>query len=325
MMNVSIIIPIYNGSLFIPGVIECLQNQRYNDFEAILIDDGSTDNSLEICQRYIAGDSRFVLLSQKNSGASEARNAGLRIAKGHYICFADIDDVFNEYYIEDLMKCAQSGDLVIQGRVRLSGEKETVIPIQHEGIYDLRKDSERFFNAIDIEQYGAPYCKLFSNDIIKNNQIFFSTNILLAEDFDFLIRYLYFCSLVVIDNKANYSYRDNVGSLSTKSYTFDIEYSGLRQIDNSLCQLLKQYNVPALESLYGKSVAYHVQRAIWGNYRTQLHGGGRIENIKQLSIRYGSLYQKYSRAETCFLKLVKFLFCHRQFVLLDFVLSRVVR
>ena len=122
-MEVSIIIPIYNGSRYIKKSIECLRNQEYKDFEALLIDDGSTDDSLELCKEYTKEDSRFVVLSQQNGGASEARNAGLRIAKGHYICFADVDDVFNEYYIGDLMKNAHNGDLVLQGRVRLSKDK----------------------------------------------------------------------------------------------------------------------------------------------------------------------------------------------------------
>ena len=324
-MDVSIIIPIYNGSRYIQKAIGCLQNQRYKDFEAILIDDGSKDNSLEILQKYVTEDPRLVLLSQPNSGASAARNAGLRIAKGRYICFADIDDVFNEHYIEDLMKSAQYGDLVMQGRVRLSKNKETVIPIPNEGVYDLRKDSEGFFSAIDIEKYGAPYCKLFSNDIIQANQLFFSTKILLAEDFDFLIRYLCYCNQVVIDNKANYSYRDNEGSLSTKSYSFDKEYSGLKQINDSLCKLMKRFNVPSLQSVYGKSIAYHVQRAIWGNCRESINRSVRIDNLKSLHVEFGDTYQRYSIPETRFLRFVKFLFCHRQFYLMDFFLCRVVK
>lgn len=324
-MEVSIIIPIYNGSKHIQKAVQCLLIQRYKDFEAILVDDGSTDNSIEICQKYTEEDSRFVLLSQPNRGASEARNAGLKIAKGHYICFADVDDIFNEYYIEDLMKNAQNGDLVLQGRVRLSKEKETIISIEHEGIYDLRKEPEKFFSTIDIEKYGAPYCKLFSNEIIQSNQIFFSTNILLAEDFDFLIRYLCFCNQVVVDNKANYSYRENEGSLSTKSYSFEIEYSGLKQIDDSLCQLMRRFPIPSLQRLYGKSVAYHVQRAIWGNYRGLVRRSVRIDNLRNLNGEYCAVYQKYRISETRFLRFVKFLFCNNQFVLMDFVLNKVAK
>ena len=324
-MEVSIIIPIYNGALYIQKVVESLRNQRYNDFEAILVDDGSKDNTLEICQKYVAGDSRFVLLSQKNTGASEARNAGLRIAKGHYICFADIDDVFNEHYIEDLMANAKNGDLVLQGRVRLSQNKELLILVPHEGRYDLREEPEKFFSTIGIQKFGAPYCKLFSNDIIQTNGIFFSTNILLAEDLDFLIRYLCYCGVVVLENKTNYSYRDNEGSLSTKTYSFDIEYSGLRQIDDSLCQLMKRFNVPSLQSLYGKSIVYYVQRAIWGNCRGAEKRRVRIENLRNLYFEYGDVYQRYSMPQTRFLQFVKFLFCRRQFFLMDFILSRVAK
>ena len=324
-MEVSIIIPIYNGARFIHRLVQCLQNQKYKDFEAILVDDGSTDNSLEICQKYTKEDSRFVLLSQQNSGASEARNAGLRIAKGHYICFADVDDVFNEYYIEDLMKNAHCGDLVLQGRVRNFKDKETIISIQHEGIYDLREDPESFFSAIDIEKYGAPYCKLFSNEIIQGNKIFFSTNILLAEDFDFLIRYLSFCNKVVIDNKVNYCYRDNEGSLSTKLYSFEYEYLGLKQIDASWQMLNSRFLSPSLVPIYGKSIAYHVYRSIFGLFKSSLDRKGRVQKMNVLFQEYGAIYEKYRKPETPFLKFLKFLFSAKFFTVFDYIMTKAIR
>lgn len=323
-MEVSIIVPIYNGSKYIQKSIECIRKQSYKDFEAILIDDGSTDDSLELCKEYTTDDPRFVLLSQRNSGASEARNAGLRIAKGNYICFADVDDVFNEHYVGDLMKKSPNRDLVLQGRVRLSHNKETIIPIQHEGIYDLSKDPEPFFSAIDIEKFGAPYCKLFSNEIIQRNQIFFSTNILLAEDFDFLIRYLSFCNIVVLDNRVNYSYRDNEGSLSTKLYSFENEYLGLKQIDASWQMLNNRFRSPSLEPIYGKSIAYHVYRSIFGLFKSPLKRNGRIQKMKVLSQEYGALYEKYRKPETQFLKFLKFLFCAKFFTLFDFIMTKAI-
>ena len=288
-MDVSIIIPIYNGARYIKRVTECLLDQKHRDFEAILVDDGSKDHSLELCRELVGHDKRFVLLSQANAGASEARNAGLRVAKGRYVCFADVDDLFNERYLEDLLSQADGVDLVIQGRVRLQKDSGHVIHVPGEGSYDLDQDPERFFSAIDIEQYGAPYCKLFSTRIIRDNHLFFSREILLGEDFDFLLRYLCFCHRVVIDDKANYSYRTIPGSLSTKKYPVEKEYSGLKQIDHSWRTLLSRFPSLSLQPIYGRSIAYHVYRSIFGIYRSRFDRKQRIHYLKQLSREHGSV------------------------------------
>ena len=91
-MKISIIIPIYNGEKFIEKCIKSIKNQTFKDFEIILVNDGSSDNSGQICDELAKNDNRIKVIHQENLGVSEARNRGIIASKGEYICFIDCDD-----------------------------------------------------------------------------------------------------------------------------------------------------------------------------------------------------------------------------------------
>ena len=102
---ISIIIPIYNASRFIKKCITSILNQTYKNFELLIINDGSTDNSLEICNKF--NDKRIKIINQKNSGSECARLTGIKQSKGEYICFIDADDWISKDYLEILITYAQ--------------------------------------------------------------------------------------------------------------------------------------------------------------------------------------------------------------------------
>ena len=101
---VSIIIPVYNTEKYLSKCLESVINQTYKNLEIILINDGSTDKSKEICESFAKKDKRIQILNKENSGVSSARNHGMRLAKGQYIAFIDGDDYAEENYIEELLK-----------------------------------------------------------------------------------------------------------------------------------------------------------------------------------------------------------------------------
>lgn len=103
---ISVIIPVYNAAPWLSEALDSLKVQTYPDFEVIMIDDGSTDNSSEICRRYSDSDSRFRIISQPNSGVSNARNRGVDESVGEWICFMDADDIMPCYALEALIKSA---------------------------------------------------------------------------------------------------------------------------------------------------------------------------------------------------------------------------
>ena len=100
---VSVIIPIYNVEKYINKTINSVINQTYKNLEIILVNDGATDNSLEICKKYNEIDSRIMIIEKENGGLSSARNAGLDVAKGEYISLIDGDDFIESHFIEYLL------------------------------------------------------------------------------------------------------------------------------------------------------------------------------------------------------------------------------
>ena len=87
---VTIIVPVYNAERFLDKCIQSIQNQTYQDIEIILVNDGSTDDSLTVCETYSTHDSRIVVLNKVNEGVSSARNHGIEAAKGEFCCFVDV-------------------------------------------------------------------------------------------------------------------------------------------------------------------------------------------------------------------------------------------
>lgn len=110
-VKISVIVPVYNVEKELPRCIESLLTQTYSNFELLLINDGSSDGSPEIMERYAEKDPRIRTLHKKNGGVSSARNRGLEQAKGEYVCFVDADDVVASYYLEWLCRAIQESRL----------------------------------------------------------------------------------------------------------------------------------------------------------------------------------------------------------------------
>ena len=109
-MKVSIIVPIYNTAPWLDRCIESLVSQTYQNIEIILVNDGSTDNSRQVCQHWRNSDSRIIYIQQENAGLSAARNTGLDNSGGEYICFVDSDDCVSPYFVEKLLAmCLETG------------------------------------------------------------------------------------------------------------------------------------------------------------------------------------------------------------------------
>lgn len=120
MMNelISVIVPVYNVEQYLEECIESILNQTYQNLEIILVNDGSTDHSFDICRNYEARDSRIIVQNKENGGLASARNAGLDIATGEYISFVDSDDTIEETMYEDMMEkfnADKTVDIVVCG------------------------------------------------------------------------------------------------------------------------------------------------------------------------------------------------------------------
>lgn len=207
---VSIIIPVYNAQNSIVTTIESVLGQTFTEWELLLIDDGSVDTSLQICQEYASLDKRVQVISKPNGGVSSARNIGLSKAKGKWITFADADDELMPGYLENLMQFSDC-DLVICGFKIKNG-----ITFQPDiRRIEILKISQEFQNLIENPYYlDTPWCKLFRHDIIKENNIIFNENMKLSEDTLFCYNYLLYVSTIGISNYIGYIYDGKWGGIS---------------------------------------------------------------------------------------------------------------
>ena len=129
MSKISIIVPVYNVELYLGRCVDSILKQTFEDFEVILIDDGSTDSSGGICDEYAEEDVRIQVLHKENSGVADSRNKGLEMVKSEYITFIDADDYVDNYYLEILygLMMKYEGDLVVSYHVVLQEDRKSVV------------------------------------------------------------------------------------------------------------------------------------------------------------------------------------------------------
>lgn len=208
---ISVIVPVYNVEKYLRQCIDSILSQTYTNFELILVDDGSKDQSGEICNEYAEKDSRIRLFHKENGGVSSARNLGLDNAHGEYICFVDSDDWVDNTYIEDMLKPGDY-DLVMQGmkqatkiwKYSLKSLNDTI------QILDVLISSGRNHDLL----FNGPYCKLYKNNIIRDKNLRFNEKIWLGEDFLFNVCYISFSSTAKITDTCSYNYRTTSDSLT---------------------------------------------------------------------------------------------------------------
>ena len=145
MAKVSIGIPVYNVAEYLPQCLDSILNQTFQDFEVILVDDGSTDNSFDICQEYVAKDSRFRLIHQENKGLAGARNTIIKNVKTEFISWVDSDDWIEENYLELLVdtQAKTNADMVTMGHKTY--RDDNIYISNYADIFSKYQDSE---NAI---------------------------------------------------------------------------------------------------------------------------------------------------------------------------------
>lgn len=196
---ISVIVPVYNCQSYLGNCLGSIINQSYKDIEVILVNDGSTDDSLRICQAYACRDSRIRVINSENFGPAKARNIGIEQAKGEFIFFVDADDFIKSNALELLLGSYNrySADLVvgdfkkIQDGESASGHK-SVFPesrlLDKQGIVDYVRRYLKSPNRFPLFVYS--WGRLFKSSIIKENGIFFDISLRTFEDVAFNFDYL---------------------------------------------------------------------------------------------------------------------------------------
>lgn len=230
---ISIVIPVYNVHQFLGDCINSVLGQTYKDFELILVNDGSTDRSLEICRQYADADPRIVVIDKPNSGVGSTRNVGIDASRGQWITFIDSDDRVACDYLESMaMAICDNTDFVQSGIIFFDNDSgneigREVLP-EKRTLY--RNDPVQCFEMAIMPLITSPVSKLYRRDILNHNGIRFDTMLSVGEDRDFNLAYINVIDRACSIAYAGYYYRKGInGNLSSnrdyiKLLRWDIDY-----------------------------------------------------------------------------------------------------
>ncbi len=222
MQRISVIIPIFNMEQFLPRCVDSILNQTYRELEIILVNDGSTDSSPDICDDYARQDERIKVIHKPNGGVSSARNAGLDIATGNYISFVDPDDWIAEDMYQKLTEYLAVDEVdIIRFDATRKGENLDWLPF--EGLYrDDKLETEVILPMIGSEKFGGTFIlgvlwiHLFKRELIEGNKVRFNEKLRRCEDRLFTISAMIFARKMLFVRDSLYYYEVYDESLSNR-------------------------------------------------------------------------------------------------------------
>lgn len=244
--KVSVVVPIYNVEVYLARCIDSILKQTYSNLEIILVDDGATDGSGEIVDRYASLDNRIIPIHKSNGGLSDARNAGIDVATGEYICFVDSDDLIHPQYVETLLGlCVRNNCDVAQCRFE-SSSVETFSEDNGTGevtFYDSMGILNAIYSALNVETIVA-WNKLYKRELFE--QIRYPKG-RIHEDEATSYKVFYKAQKVARIDKVLYLYYQNAGSITKKTYS-------LKRLDILLAleERMQFFRENGLDELYAK-------------------------------------------------------------------------
>ena len=220
-MTVSIVVPVYNTAEYLPACLDSILAQSFTDFELILVDDGSTDDSLRICEAYAFRDARIRVFHQQNAGVSAARNFGVEQAQGDWLCYVDSDDVVLPAYLQDMLEAADAEDCLVMGNIsdsRMKGLITSDVVLEGEAMV-------RYMLSHNILNLSGPVAKLYNRATLVKYGIRFPQDIHYGEDMLYFLQYLNHIGRVAFRQSELYQVTMREGSLSRGYYSFESEYA----------------------------------------------------------------------------------------------------
>lgn len=214
---VTVIVPVYNSEKYLERCLDSVINQTYKDLEIILVNDGSTDRSSIICERFSQLDDRIIIVNKENGGQASARNRGLEIAKGDFIGFVDSDDWIELEMYEKLVASIEGHDLCVCGRFNIneiSGSKTEVFSSNNPVELNQEELIRRFLLTDKID--GSPCDKLFKKQLIGKTRF---PEGYICEDLPFVFNVLLRCRSAIQIGVPLYNYLQRKGSTSKSVYS----------------------------------------------------------------------------------------------------------
>jgi glycosyltransferase involved in cell wall biosynthesis len=291
MAKVSFIVPVYGVEKYLEQCLDSIQNQSLQDWECILIDDGSPDNSGAICDRFASADPRFKVIHKINEGVSAARNDGIELSVGEYIYFVDSDDWLeldaaerlyaqaNQYRTDCVMSYAEKvypdGSRVRTAPFSRAFFAETRDEIDEIAKYVLYQPISRYYTKETTNGYAAPWAKFIKGSIVRDSGVRFDPYLMgVFDDGLWSIQVLDYVNSLLYIHEKTYNYRIVESSLtnSFKDNAIDIQKNGYERIEKFLKDTHK-------DSSYWDAYYAHVVR-FFGGYLSRYYYNQNNPNLK---------------------------------------------
>lgn len=297
MIKFSFIIPVYNCGQFLELCVKRVVDIGLLNYEIILVDDGSVDNTSSICvsMEMLYPEIRYIY--QENQGVSSARNRGIKESKGEFILFVDADDSFDSDEMFQLLKIMENdsaADLAICGMTfdyyyHGNCYRSDKLSYPFTGIMEYACWNRKLIDLYEVNALSPVWNKIFRKDIIVQNKLFFNEDMFLYEDLDFSLRYLACCDTIYISSQCIYHYRqsEDEGNAKRRLKRIDSLTDFIRPIESTLAKFIKHNKTDVL----CKQITYIRLKLYIVLILEKISIAG-IREIKQMCCQFTSWYKE---------------------------------
>jgi glycosyltransferase involved in cell wall biosynthesis len=267
--KVSVIVPVYNAEEYIGNTLDSIINQDFNSFELIIIDDGSTDRSMEIINKKLSLSAMdYKVIHQENSGVSSARNRGIDEASGDYLVFIDADDYVTGNHLSELYN--GETDFSMVQFIKTDGNN---LSEPHHFQVELISCDDFIKKELNMEMPFNFWQLMYKASIINDNNIRFNPNLVYGEDIDFALRALLYGNEVAISNEATYYYIQHSESAINTTEFRRFEVISIFE------DLAEFYKSQGREDLANLIITSRIPKAIFGNMNYFFYNGYDFDEV----------------------------------------------
>ncbi len=300
MMNlpkISIIIPVYNAEKYLSTCLDSVLAQTFTDWECILVNDGSTDNSGKICEEYVVKDKRFRVVHKENGGVSSARNLGLDKVQGEWVYFSDSDDTLDLNALSILHANIHHNTILVMAGIKIYSEQGCLIESttrKIEKVITIEEAIKQMYAPTDYSYQGYLVTKLFNIKLIKEKSLKFNEKIFFNEDRLYIVKYL--CNAqgevsYTTTSIYNYLYRESGAMMSLKkgyNKKFSTDFDAYVLMKNEIFSYTKDKKIRRLsmKGIVSSCIHNHALMVKFRDYDSKIHRN----MVKQL-IKTGAIKQ----------------------------------